>query len=51
MRFVDILLAFPNLILALVIAGMLGPGLLNVMLAVSVVGWVGMPGDPVLSCL
>jgi peptide/nickel transport system permease protein len=41
MRFVDILLAFPNLILALVIAGMLGPGLLNVMLAVSVVGWVG----------
>lgn len=41
MRLVDILLAFPSLILALVIAGMLGPGLLNVMLAVSAVGWVG----------
>lgn len=41
MRLVDILLAFPGLILALVIAGMLGPGLLNVMLAVSAVWWVG----------
>lgn len=41
MRLVDILLAFPSLILALVIAGMLGPGLLNVMLAVAAVGWVG----------
>ncbi len=41
MRLVDILLAFPSLILALVIAGMLGPGLLNVMLAVSSVWWVG----------
>jgi peptide/nickel transport system permease protein len=41
MRLVDILLAFPSLILALVIAGMLGPGLLNVMMAVSAVGWVG----------
>lgn len=41
MRLVDILLAFPSLILALVIAGMLGPGLINVMLAVSAVGWVG----------
>ncbi|MCL6477348.1 MAG: nickel ABC transporter permease subunit NikC [Peptococcaceae bacterium] len=41
MRFVDILLAFPDLILALVIAGMLGPGLLNVMLAMSAVWWVG----------
>jgi len=41
MRLVDILLAFPDLILALVIAGMLGPGLLNVMLAVASVWWVG----------
>lgn len=40
MRVVDILLAFPALILALVIAGMLGPGLLNVMLALSSVWWV-----------
>lgn len=41
MRLVDILLAFPDLILALVIAGMLGPGLFNVMLAVASVWWVG----------
>jgi len=41
MRLVDILLAFPGLILALVIAGLLGPGLLNVMLALAVVGWTG----------
>ena len=41
MRLVDILLAFPGLILALVIAGMLGPGLLNVMMALAAVWWVG----------
>lgn len=41
MRVVDVLLAFPDLILALVIAGTLGPGLLNVMLALAAVGWVG----------
>ncbi len=39
MRAVDVLLAFPGLILALVISGLLGPGLLNVILALSVVGW------------
>jgi len=39
MRIVDVLLAFPGLILALVIAGLLGPGLFNVMLALSVIGW------------
>ncbi|MEW5920399.1 MAG: nickel transporter permease [Bacillota bacterium] len=41
MRIVDVLLAFPGLVLALVIAGILGPGLLNVMLAVAAVRWVG----------
>lgn len=41
MRLVDVLLAFPGLVLALVIAGMLGPGLLNVMLALAAVWWVG----------
>lgn len=39
MRSVDILLAFPGIILALVIAGILGPSLYNVMLALAVVGW------------
>ncbi|ELZ02866.1 binding-protein-dependent transport systems inner membrane component [Natrialba chahannaoensis JCM 10990] len=39
MRLVDIQLAFPGLVLALVIAGILGPSLRNVMLALAVVGW------------
>lgn len=41
MRIVDILLAFPSLILALAIAGMLGPSLGNVLVALVAVGWVG----------
>lgn len=41
MRLVDILLAFPGLVLALAIAGLLGPGLFNVMFALAVVGWMG----------
>ncbi|MBT9159844.1 MAG: nickel transporter permease [Dehalococcoidia bacterium] len=41
MRIVDVFLAFPGLILALVIAGLLGPGLFNIMLALSVIGWTG----------
>lgn len=41
MRVVDVLLAFPNIILALVIAGILGPSLTNVMIALSAIWWVG----------
>ncbi len=41
MRMVDTILAFPNLILALVLIGVLGPGLFNVMLALALVSWVG----------
>ncbi|MGQ0569770.1 MAG: nickel transporter permease [Armatimonadota bacterium] len=41
MRVVDVLLAFPSLILALAIAGMLGPGLVHVMIAMAAVWWVG----------
>ncbi|MDP3044576.1 MAG: ABC transporter permease subunit [Bacillota bacterium] len=40
MRVVDVLLAFPSLVLALVIAGMLGPGLINVLIALASVWWV-----------
>lgn len=40
MRICDILLAFPNLILALAIVGMLGPSLVNVMIAMVAVQWV-----------
>ncbi|OAQ54373.1 hypothetical protein HTG_02175 [Natrinema mahii] len=39
MRLVDVQLAFPGLVLALVVAGILGPSLRNVMLALAVVGW------------
>lgn len=39
MRFVDVLLAFPGLLLALVIAGILGPSLTNIMIALAAVGW------------
>ncbi len=38
MRFMDILLAFPWLLLAIVIVTFLGPGLTNAMLAIAIVG-------------
>ncbi len=41
MRFIDILLAFPRILLALTIVGMLGPGLFNVMLAVGIASITG----------
>ena len=39
MTIVDLLLAFPSLILGVAVAGILGPSLINVMIAVSVVWW------------
>ncbi|MFP8953642.1 nickel transporter permease [Natrialbaceae archaeon A-arb3/5] len=39
MRLVDVQLAFPGLVLALVVAGILGPSLRNVMIALAIVGW------------
>lgn len=40
-RLVDILLALPTLILALVVVGLLGQGLRNLVIAIVVVGWPG----------
>jgi peptide/nickel transport system permease protein len=40
MRVVDVILAFPGIILALAIAGFLGPGLTNVIVALALPGWV-----------
>jgi peptide/nickel transport system permease protein len=40
-RVIDIFLAFPGLLLAIALAGMLGPGLSNVVIALSIMGWVG----------
>jgi len=39
MRIVDVLLAFPSLLLALAITGMLGPGLLHLMVGMTAVWW------------
>lgn len=39
MRIVDVLMAFPGLLLALAIVGLLGPGLTNAIIGVVLVGW------------
>ena len=41
MRGIDILLAFPNILLAISLVAVLGPGLGNLVLALCVIGWVG----------
>lgn len=41
MRIVDIFLAFPGILLAIALAGVLGPNLPNLVIALSVMGWVG----------
>lgn len=40
-RLMDIFLAFPGILLAIALAGVMGPGLDNLIIALSVVGWVG----------
>ena len=40
-RVIDILLAFPGLLLAIALVAVLGPSLTNVVLALAVIGWVG----------
>lgn len=40
-RTTDILLAFPGLLLAIALVAVLGPSLANVILALSLIGWVG----------
>ena len=40
MRVIDVLLAFPALLLALAVTGFLGPGLLNLALAMTAIWWV-----------
>lgn len=41
MAVVDLVLAFPSLILGIAVAGILGPSIVNVLIAVSVVWWAG----------
>jgi peptide/nickel transport system permease protein len=40
-RTVDVLLAFPGILLAIALVAVLGPSLTNVVMALSVIGWVG----------
>lgn len=40
-RLIDVFLAFPGILLAIALAGILGPGLANVVIALAVVSWVG----------
>ena len=40
-RVIDCFLAFPGILLAIALAGVLGPGIGNVIIALAVVGWVG----------
>lgn len=40
-RVVDVLMAFPGLLLAIALVAVLGPGLVNVLFALSIIGWVG----------
>ena len=40
-RMIDILMAFPGLLLAIAMVAVLGPSLFNVVFALSLIGWVG----------
>ncbi|WP_367115612.1 ABC transporter permease [Thiohalocapsa sp.] len=40
-RIIDVFLAFPGILLAIALAGILGPGLGNLVIALAVVSWVG----------
>jgi peptide/nickel transport system permease protein len=40
-RIIDIVLAFPGILLAIALAAVLGPGIENLVIAISAVGWVG----------
>ena len=38
---VDLFIAFPGILLAIALAGLLGPGIMNAVIALSIVSWVG----------
>ena len=40
-RVMDVLMAFPGMLLAIALVAVLGPSLVNVVLALAVIGWVG----------
>lgn len=40
-RVIDVLMAFPGILLAIALVAVLGPSLVNVVIALSLIGWVG----------
>ncbi len=40
-RIIDVFLSFPGILLAITLAGIMGPGIENVIIALTCVGWVG----------
>lgn len=40
-KLIDVFLAFPGILLAIALAGVMGPGIENIIIALTVVGWVG----------
>jgi len=40
-RVIDVFMAFPGILLAIALAGLMGPGITNVIIALSIVSWVG----------
>jgi peptide/nickel transport system permease protein len=40
-RLIDVFMAFPGILLAIALAGVMGPGLDNLIIALAAVGWVG----------
>jgi len=42
MRVTDVFLAFPPILFLILITGVLGPSLINIIIALSIVGWAGM---------
>jgi peptide/nickel transport system permease protein len=40
-RTIDVLMAFPGILLAIALVAVLGPSLINVVIALSLIGWVG----------
>lgn len=40
-RLIDVFMAFPGILLAIALSGLMGPGITNVIIALSLVSWVG----------
>jgi len=40
-RIIDVFMAFPGILLAIALSGLMGPGIMNVIIALSIVSWVG----------